>query len=197
MHYTPGIAQTLRAWAMETGALLTINAGYFSETYEVVGLTIVEGRPYGFAYEDFAGMFTVKPNGEASVRWLRERPYLLNEPLIAGVQSFPVLVKPGGVMGFPSDADDGSPARRTVVAQDHDGRILFMVAPRGYLSLHELAMWLAASDLEVDIALNLDGGNSSGLWLDEGPHPIQIDTYTPIPAVITVSPRNFNEGGTR
>ncbi len=189
IRYTPGQAQPLRAWAMQTGLLLTLNAGYFSEAYEVIGLTIVEGRPYGFVYEDFAGMFTVKQNGEVSVRWLRERPYSYNEPLVAGVQSFPVLVKPGGVMGFPPDADDGSPARRTVVAQDRDGHILFLIAPRGYFSLHELAVWLVSSDLGVDIALNLDGGNSSGLWLDEGPHPIQIDSYTPVPAVITVSQR--------
>jgi uncharacterized protein YigE (DUF2233 family) len=188
-HYTPGSARSLRAWAMETGALLTINAGYFSETYEVVGLTIVEGRPYGFVYEDYAGMFTITPNGAVDVRWLRERPYSYNEALVAGVQSFPVLVKPGGVMGFPADADDGTPARRTVVAKDRSGRILFLIAPRGYFSLHELAVWLVASDLDVDIALNLDGGNSSGLWLDEGPHPIHIDAYTPVPAVITVSQR--------
>lgn len=187
IHYTPGSARPLRAWAMETGSLLTINAGYFSETYEVVGLTIVEGRPYGFVYADFAGMFTITSNGEVDVRWLRERPYSHNETLVAGVQSFPVLVKPGGVMGFPADADDGTPARRTVVALDRNRRILFLLAPRGYFSLHELAVWLVTSDFDVDIALNLDGGNSSGLWLDEGPHPIQVDSYTPIPAVISVS----------
>jgi hypothetical protein len=99
------------------------------------------------------------------------------------VQSFPVLVKPGGVMGFPADADDGRPARRTVVAQDRRGRLLFLVAPRGYFSLHHLAVWLVASDLDVDVALNLDGGPSSGLWLRDGP---QIDSLVPVPSVIVV-----------
>jgi len=68
-------------------------------------------------------------------------------------------------MGFPADADDGRPARRTVVAQDLEGRILLIIAPRGYLSLHELAFFLSESDLDLDVALNLDGGFSTGLWL--------------------------------
>ncbi len=189
LQYPPGSARAVRTWAMQTGALLTLNAGYFTEDYHVTGLTIVEGQPHGFEYEDYAGMFTVAQTGEVSVRWLRERAYTPQEALIAGVQSFPVLVKPGGVMGFPADADDGRPARRTVVAQDNQGRILFMVAPRGYFSLHELAVWLTESDLDIDIALNLDGGQSSGLWLSEAHDAAHIDSPTPVPSVIVVYPR--------
>jgi hypothetical protein len=102
------------------------------------------------------------------------------------VQSFPVLVKPGGVMGFPADADEGIPARRTVVAEDTSGRILVIVAPQGTFSLHEMAVFLAGSDLEIDIALNLDGGGSTGLWLNSGEVGIQINSVTPVPSVIVV-----------
>ena len=120
----------------------------------------------------------------ASVRWLRVSPYDPRERLREAVQSFPLLVKPGGVMGFPADADAGQTTRRTVVAQDRDGRILFLVAPNGHLGLHALAVWLVESDLGVDIALNLDGGPSSGLWVTDGP---QIDSLLPVPAVIVVT----------
>ena len=89
-------------------------------------------------------------------------------------------------MGFPADADDGRPARRTVVAQDYQGRILIIVAPRGYLSLHELARFLAESDLDLDVALNLDGGYSTGLWLQADGLIVNIDSLVPVPSVVSV-----------
>ncbi len=183
VRYTPGAAQPVAAWAAQSGALLTVNGGYFTAENLVTGLHISEGERYGVSYGDFAGMLAAPEVGPTRVRWLREQPYDPAEPLSAAVQSFPVLVKPGGVMGFPADADDGRLARRTVVAQDESGRLLFIIAPRGYFSLHTLAVWLAASDLEIDVALNLDGGTSAGLWTVDGP---QINSLIPVPAVITV-----------
>jgi hypothetical protein len=140
------------------------------------------GTPYG----DFAGLFAVTAGGQVSVRWLKERPYDPAEPLIEALMSFPVLIKPGGVMGFPADADDGSPARRTVVAQDRQGHVLIVVAPRGYLSLYELARFLAASDLELDVALNLDGGASTGLWLQTEDAVLAFDSLVSVPSVLAV-----------
>ena len=46
-----------------------------------------------------------------------------------------MLVKPGGELGFPAEREDNVAARRTVIAQDQAGRILFIVAPRGYFTL--------------------------------------------------------------
>jgi uncharacterized protein YigE (DUF2233 family) len=182
--YSPGEPRLVSAWAEQTGALLVVNAGYFTPEFQVTGLTISDGQVYGASYGDYAGMFAVPRQGTANVRWLRTSPYDPQEPLREAVQCFPVLVKPGGVMGFPADADAGQTTRRTVVAQDGDGRILFLVAPNGYLSLHALAVWLVGSDLDIDTALNLDGGPSSGLWVASGP---KIDSLVPVPAVIAVS----------
>ena len=102
-----------------------------------------------------------------------------------------VSAKSSIVMGFPAAADDSRPSRRTVVAQDNQGRILLIVAPRGYLSLHEMARFLAESDLDLDVALNLDGGYSTGLWLkadgqsvDE--QSVEINSLVPVPSVISV-----------
>jgi uncharacterized protein YigE (DUF2233 family) len=182
--YSPGEPRLVSAWAGQTGALLVVNAGYFTPEFRVTGLTISDGQVHGVSYGDYAGMFAVPRQGTASVRWLRASPYDPREPLREAVQCFPVLVKPGGVMGFPADADAGQTTRRTVVAQDRDGRILFLVAPNGYFGLHALAAWLIESDLDIDIALNLDGGPSSGLWVASGSN---IDSLVPVPAVIAVS----------
>ncbi len=184
--YAPGAPALVSAWAQQSGAALVVNGGYFTPEQVVTGLTISNRQRFGTPYGDFAGMFAVTDAGEASVRWLRTWPYDPAEPLREAVQCFPVLVKPGGEMGFPADADDGRPARRTVVAQDDRGRILMLIAPRGFFSLHALATWLAGSDLDVDIALNLDGGASSGLWMPNG---AQLDSLTAVPVVIAVLSR--------
>lgn len=186
VRYEPANPRPISAWADELRPLLVVNAGYFAPEGEATALLISDGQPAGTPLGDFGGMFAVAADGRTSVRWLKERPYDPGEGLAEAVQSFPVLVKPGGVMGFPADGDEGTPARRTVVAQDEGGRILIIVAPRGYLSLHELAVFLADSDMGIDIALNLDGGGSTGLWLNSGGTRIEIDSRTPIPSIIVV-----------
>ena len=186
VRYEPANPRPLSAWADELRPLLMVNAGYFAPEGEATALLISGGQPAGTPLGDFGGMFAVTADGQTSVRWLKERPYDPREGLAEAVQSFPVLVKPGGVMGFPADGDEGTPARRTVVAQDEAGHILIIVAPRGYLSLHEMAVFLAGSDMGIDVALNLDGGGSTGLWLNSDGTSVEIDSRTPIPSVIVV-----------
>jgi uncharacterized protein YigE (DUF2233 family) len=182
--YRPGEPLSLEAWQVETGALVVMNGGYFTEVNVATGLIVSNGQASGSTYGDFAGMLVVTAEGP-DLRWLAEQPYDPNEPLLAAVQSFPLLVKPGGLVAFPDE--DGLVNRRTVVAQDQQGRILFLLAPRGHFTLHRLSVFLAESDLELDIALNLDGGTSTGLLLAE---PAEgIGAYTLLPAVITVHSR--------
>ncbi len=185
--YQPAHPRRVSEWAAALpDALVVVNAGYYDPDMQAAGLIISDGIPSGHSYGDFAGMLAVSPSGQVSVRWLRTRPFNPDEGLAQAVQSFPVLVKPGGVMGFPPDADEGQRSRRTVVAQDRARRIILLVSPLPRFSLHELAVWLTASDLELDIAMNLDGGTSSGLWVSgQGD---QIDSEVPVPAVISVEP---------
>lgn len=183
--YQPVHPRRISQWAADLPqALLVVNAGYFGPEKRVTGLVISDGVASGQPYDDYAGMLAVDAAGQISVRWLRAWPYRTDEGLLQAVQSFPVLVKPGGVMGFPPDADQGQRSRRTVVGQDTAGRILFLVAPMPRFSLHELAVWLTESDLALDIALNLDGGYSTGLWIRG--HDAQIDSLETLPAVIVV-----------
>jgi uncharacterized protein YigE (DUF2233 family) len=183
--YRPGQPQFMYQWQADTGALVVVNAGYFTENYVHTGRIVAGGEASGSSYGDFAGMFAVTEAGP-ELRWLRQRPYDPAEPLLAAVQSFPLLVRPGGVMGFPEE--DGRPSRRTVVAQDRQGRILFLIAPWGSFTLHQLSLFLVNSDLDLEIALNLDGGSSSGLLLAD---PLEgSPALMPLPAVITIHERN-------
>lgn len=190
VHYDPANPRRISAWGTALDALLVVNGSYFAPEntsgYETVGLLVSDGQRWGTPLPDYGGMLAVNGAGDVSVRWLRHHPYDPQEPLTQAIQSFPVLVKPGGVMGFPADADDAAPSRRTVVAQDREGNILMIVAPQGRLNLHELAVYLAESDLGIDVALNLDGGGSTGMWVTTADTQVEIDSFTPVPSVIAV-----------
>lgn len=180
---------TLDAWQTQTGALIVINGGYFrleGEQYTPNGLTVIEDTPMGSSFGDFGGMFAVTNSGP-ELRWLAQQPYNPNEALHSALQSFPILVKPGGELGFPAEHEDNISARRTVIAQDRAGRILLMIAPQGNLTLHQLSAYLTNAKLDLDIAINLDGGPSSGILLAD---PVEkIPAISPLPIVITVHTR--------
>jgi hypothetical protein len=193
IRYDPADPRSVSGWAAESDAVLAVNGGYFSpeseKGYETVGLLVSDGQRWGTPLGDFAGMLAVGQDGQASVRWLRHRPYNPAEPLAQALQSFPVLVKPGGIMGFPANADDSTPARRTVVGQDGEGNLFFVLAPRGTMSLHELAVLLAEPGLGLDVALNLDGGRSSGMWLEGTEWGVTVDSLSPVPSAVVIDRR--------
>ena len=178
-HETP---QSLEDWQKETNALVVLNGGFFrveNERYFPNGLTIINGQVLGSSYDSFGGMLAIS-DSRAELRWLAQKPYVFDEPLWAGLQSFPVLVKPGGELGFPAQFEDNLAARRTVIAQDRDGRMLFIVAPRGHFTLHQLSLYLTESDLNLEIALNLDGGPSTGILVGEPRESIPSQALLPI-----------------
>ena len=181
--------KSLDTWQKETNATVVMNGGFFSvanEKYMPDGLTIVNGKAVGRSFSGFGGMLAID-EARAELRWLVEKPYNASEALRAALQSFPILVQPGGGLGFPAERDNHARARRTVIAQDKNGRILLMVAPQGYFTLHELSVYLTESDLNLDVALNLDGGGSTGILI-ANPREI-ISPNTLLPFVILVYPR--------
>jgi exopolysaccharide biosynthesis protein len=176
--------QSLESWQRETDALLVVNGGFYrveNEKYIPNGLTILNGQPLGSSYESFGGMLAIGEAG-AELRSLAEKPYDPSEPLVSALQSFPVLVKPGGQLGFPAENEDNVQARRTVIGQDWEGRILFIIAPRGYFTLHRLSLYLTESDLNLNIAINLDGGPSTGILVAD-PQEV-VSSQTSLPFVI-------------
>jgi uncharacterized protein YigE (DUF2233 family) len=183
------ISKSLETWQKETKALMVVNGGYYSienERYFPDGLTIVNGQASGRSFRGFGGMLAIKED-RAEVRWLVQKPYSSYEPLQAALQSFPVLVRPGGELGFGAERENHVGARRTVIGQDKEGRILFIITPQGYFTLHELSVYLTESDLNLDIAVNLDGGGSTGILVAK-PREI-ISPARPLPFVILVYAR--------
>lgn len=160
-----GTPKSLEAWQSETNAMMVVNGGYYSvenDWYSPDGLTIMNGESYGRSFIGFGGMLAID-DSRTDLRWLVDQPYSPGESLRAALQSFPILVQPGGELGFGPERENNVRARRTVLGQDQYGRILLIVAPLGHFTLHELSVFLTESDLNLDIAVNLDGGGSTGI----------------------------------
>jgi uncharacterized protein YigE (DUF2233 family) len=180
--YDPTKPRVLRTWFAAERPILAMNGGYFDSEYRSTALVVQDGIASGESYTGFGGMLAVHNDGTVELRPLRDNPYDPSESLTHATQSAPMLLFPGGVAA--DLQDNGQRARRSVVAIDQHGYVLFIVGPTSGLTLSELAFWLAGSDLELDRALNLDGGSSTGLFLAHGPINESIDSFGPLPIVL-------------
>ena len=182
--YAPDAPKSARDWQAETKADLVINGGFFDDKNRVTGLLIADGNRFGKSYAGFGGMFSWRSVGP-SLQWLRDQPYRADPSITQAVQGFPMLVVNGA--RIEQIGDNGEPNRRSFVALDGEGRLLFGVTQLAQWTLNDLADFLdQADDLNIVSALNLDGGASSGLWLGGAQADASMNSFEVVPAVIAV-----------
>lgn len=181
--YAPDQPRPLTTWHGRAEAVVTINGGFFDTHNRSTALIIRSGVASGVSYQGSGGMFAVDRDGRVSLRYLVEEPYDPHEPLLEALQSWPMLIKPGGTLVYTS-ADDGQRARRSVVAIDREGRVVLLSVASHTFTLRGLADWLLASDLDLDAALNLDGGSSTGLYADSGEEQLRTDAFVLLPITL-------------
>ncbi len=185
--YQPGQPLSMNDWTQLEHPLAIINGGYFDQQFNATALVVSNGKVFGKSYTGFGGMLSVDAHGTVSLRSLRQQPYdPNNERLEQATQSAPILMLSGKRTQFSADA---SQTRRSVVAIDKQGRLLFIVSPGQVFSLDEIADQLASSDLSIEVALNLDGGSSTGLYVNGGSPHVAIDAFAKLPLVIIVKAR--------
>lgn len=186
VHYDADNPATVSAWQARTGAALVVNGGFFTPENAPLGLLVADGAPVGTSFDGFGGMLSAS-GGVVALRALSVQPYLPGEPVEQAVQSRPVLLYSGAEPAdfqFPDEIN-----RRTAVALDSAGRLVFVIVDRGGVSLYTLRDWLATqTDFEVDAALNLDGGGSTGLALVAGGQAHLVDSWAPLPIVLAFYP---------
>jgi exopolysaccharide biosynthesis protein len=182
--YQPAQPLLLSEWIQKEQATAIINGGYFDSQNNATALVVSNGRAFGSSYNGFGGMLSVDSQGDINLRSLNQHPYDPGEQLEQATQSDPMLVVPGGRRTqFNANASN---SRRSVVAMDKQGRLLLIVLPGLAFSLDELADKLVASDLSIDEALNLDGGASTGLYVNAGNQHVAINSLAKLPLVIIV-----------
>lgn len=181
--YQPSQPLMMSGWMKKEQATAILNGGYFDTQDNAEGLVVASGQASGTSYSGFGGMLSVNNQGHISLRSLSEHPYDPNEQLKQATQSSPMLMVHGKRTQFNADA---AGSRRSVVAIDKQGRLLFIVSPGMAFSLDELADLLVSSDLSIETALNLDGGASTSLYANVGSQHVAIDSVGPLPIVIVV-----------
>ena len=184
VHYQPDQPLRVTEWYSNTQALVVINSSFFDRANHAVGQIVVDGVGDGQWHDRMQGAFYLTAVG-ATVWPLQGWVKPAGMQVLEAVESFPMLLVPGGLLN-PDISEDARAARRTAVAVDRSGNVLFIVTPGNTFTLYGLAVWLANSDLDLDTALNFDGGSSSGLavWTPTGVWG--VDSANRVPAVITV-----------
>jgi exopolysaccharide biosynthesis protein len=185
--YDVANAGLLSEWFAALKPLVVVNGGYFDEQGRATALVVFDGIRRGESYNGFGGMVVINEQGQFELRSLRQQPYDVNESLQQAMQSAPMLIQPGGEV---SQLDpDRDRSRRTVIARDTEGRILLLVSDMPTFTLPELAQALKDSDLQLDAALNLDGGRSTGLFLKTDAANVSINSIEKLPLILSVDRR--------
>lgn len=195
INYDPKQPRTIGDWQAKTGAAIVVNGGFFFGDFTPYGRIIIDGVMYGSPldyHEDkigIPGLFSVVDN-KVEIYALGRSSYSYSPHGLRSDQAielYPLLVLPGAQPTFPND--DRTRARRTVIGLDENGQIVILISYIAQFSLYDLSGWLSRSNLGLDIALNLDGGRSTGIDVALPEENRLIDLYVPIPTVISFYPR--------
>ncbi|MBZ0308206.1 MAG: phosphodiester glycosidase family protein [Anaerolineae bacterium] len=184
VHYEPTVLRTLSEWKDTLpNPLMIINGSFFTAEGYGVGLVVTDGQSYGRSLQGYGGMLQISGE-EVQVRSLVEEPYQ-GEVYQQAAQGFPMFVQPGGNPARTGEGFDDS-SRRTIVAQDTSGHILFMITQDGLMTLRNALNWLVQTEhFEIDVAFGLDGGKSTGMYLVGEFYP----SVEPVPVVIAAYSR--------
>jgi hypothetical protein len=143
-------------------AVAGVNGGFFHPDFQPLGLLIADGRKYG--------SFVDNRLVSGAILVVSTEPYLVWNTEFLGEQGVTDLIQSGPRLldgGRPIDGlDRVKRAARTFVA--NDGKRTWAIGTVRSASLGGLADLLAAPGaipgMQVDRALNLDGGRSSAFW---------------------------------
>ena len=184
--YRPGQPLSLSGWReLETDASVIVNANFFDTNNKALGLVVSDGALHGSAYRDRGGTFLIR-KGEATVVASRSEPFQSVEEIEQAVQGFPLLVEQGRQAYFA--AAGGERTRRSLIGIDKHGNVLILVAPFLGLSLADLSTYLPSTDLEIDAAVNLDGGGSSMIAIPGADY--LLPSLDPVPTILALYPRS-------
>lgn len=189
----PSNPQSVARWREIATADLVINGSYFDESFQPVGY--FKGNESGSLKpwpdkksqtdpKSYSGLIKIK-NGRLQIIYLVDAQQAEPSKDEQALLTYPTLL----AKGQPLIKDDSQKyARRTVLAQDGRGQTYVVMTENGLASLYETAQWLAAQPEKFTIAVNLDGGPSTGISYQAGNSNFEIPSAS-IPNVLTATLR--------
>ena len=195
----PQIKEEPVAWVREmaekTGPVLAINASFYMlENNEPIGLLVRDGKelnPWGEGAG--SGVFWIKDE-RARIDRAGEFIDAWKDAELA-VQAGPLVVEPGGKPGIYRNVEKHR--ARTAVGMDNKGGVVMVCTFRGGegsgLDLFELMQIMLhprkKGGLGLKVALNLDGGTSSAMYLDHPELELDIRSTHPVRNAIALERR--------
>lgn len=189
----PSNPQSVAKWREIVTADLVINGSYFDESFQPAGY--FKGNESGSLKpwpdkksqadpKSYSGLIKIK-NGQLQITYLvdaqQDEPSKDEQALL----TYPTLL----AKGQPLIKDDSQKyARRTVLAQDGRGQTYVVMTESGLASLYETAQWLAAQPEKFTIAVNLDGGPSTGVSYSRDESEFNLPSAS-VPNVLTATLR--------
>lgn len=180
----PDLATTMEA----NGCVAGCNGGFFSrQPFAPVGGMISGGvRTSRVNLKSWMKGLLVVRNGQ---------PALVETDSIRTSDGFSDLLQSGTwlVRTGQSETDNsrGQIARRTFIGHDGHGR--WVLGASSPCTLHELAAALRAAEvvavIDLQTALNFDGGPSTGLWLKQSPDNFYLQELWPVRNYVGIVPK--------
>lgn len=173
--------KTISDWA-GTGNGVVINGGYFNEDYTPSGFLVVNKKRIGNKSfdQDKSGLIQIE-DGKITIRDLKKSPIREKEEFEFALQSYPFLIKDSKPA---LESDSGKRARRSALGINERGNVYLFVVDFPYLSLYEFMNEIIKTGIKFSDVLNLDGGPSTGIYVNTETENLFINSYTKIPSII-------------
>lgn len=206
---------TIEEWQKRTGHDVLFNAGLFRENFAYLGLLFKEGHSLGSRrHSTWEGLFVAEPRipgATPKAGVLDLATDVFHEELPAyreAAQSLMLLDRTGTIRV----RQTAKRAYQTVIAERHDGHILILKS-LGLVTLHGLGQCLRDTLPSIKLAMVMDGGSSSDLFVSEtlwkGSDAAdaqanwkelfagRTNAHIPLPTIIGLSPRVGAIGATK
>ncbi len=178
----PG-GSTAKGIAKGSGALLTLNANFFTPQREPLGLVVKDGKTlYPLRPISWWGVFSTEKGRAAIVSQRRFKP---SPTLENAVQAGPRLIEKHKIV---SGLKETVSAKSAICLQSPD--TVALVATQSILSVETFAHFLRDT-LNCESALNLDGGNSTQLYAKLGHFELNLPSPVKVPVFLGVFERKM------
>ncbi|RMG44018.1 MAG: phosphodiester glycosidase family protein [Candidatus Dadabacteria bacterium] len=181
---------TVKELALQSNALVAINASFFDEYGKALGVVISNGRMLNRLHRGGSTLTGILAVSNNSVEIIR-RDYFNPINVIEAVQAGPLLIEKGRAVKGLRNADELS--RRSAVCIDEKNRFLLIFVSSNFVgaSFKQLQQIALNNNVQCRTALNLDGGGSAQLYVSKklpgaarGIREISVPGRDPVPVVL-------------
>ncbi len=166
-------AMTADRYRTRSGALLSINGGFFDESFRSLGLLVRKGRIVNPIRNVSWGIFSLSEKGPSIIH-----PKEWTPGASTAIQVGPRLVVDGKIPSF----KEAAPSRRSGICITPDGQVEIGLA-EGLISLRQ---WAEMMKKDCVQALNLDGGGSTQISVKAKNLNLELSGLTGVPNAIAI-----------